>query len=74
VVFGVSRNPENETIADLNKREIGLLLPIILFIFWIGIYPSTFLSKSESTMQRIVDKLEQVRSGASMSETAPKQP
>ncbi len=74
VVFGVSRNPENDSIVDLNKREIGLLLPIILFIFWIGVYPSTFLSKSESTMQRVADKLELVRSGASLSKTAPNQP
>ncbi|MCZ7554883.1 MAG: NADH-quinone oxidoreductase subunit M [Bacteroidia bacterium] len=74
VVFGVSRNPENESLPDLSKREIGLLLPIILFIFWIGVYPSTFLSKSEPTMQRVVDKLEHVRSGATMTETAPKQP
>ncbi len=74
VVFGVSRSPENDTIVDLNKREISLLLPIVLFIFWIGIYPSTFLSKSEQTIQRVVDKLEQVRTGASLSKTAPTQP
>ena len=74
VVFGVSRSPENDSIVDLNKREIGLLLPIILFIFWIGVYPSTFLSKSEQTIQRIAEKLELVRSGVSLSKTAPNQP
>ncbi|MFA6233404.1 MAG: NADH-quinone oxidoreductase subunit M [Bacteroidota bacterium] len=63
VVFGESRNPENAKLVDLSAREIGLLLPIVLFIFWIGIYPGTFLSKSESTVQRIVQKLEQVQRG-----------
>jgi NADH-quinone oxidoreductase subunit M len=74
VVFGESRSPENDSLVDLNKREIGLLLPIVLFIFWIGVYPSTFLSKSENTVQRVVDRLELIRSGASLSETAPDQP
>jgi NADH-quinone oxidoreductase subunit M len=63
VVFGESRNPENAKLVDLSAREIGLLLPIVLFIFWIGIYPGTFLSKSESTVQRVVQKIEQVQRG-----------
>ncbi len=54
VVFGVSRNDENTSIPDLSIREFGLLLPILLFIFWIGVYPSTFLSKSERSIQRVV--------------------
>jgi NADH-quinone oxidoreductase subunit M len=57
VVFGVSRNEENNTLKDLNAREIGLLLPILLFIFWIGVYPSTFLSKTESSIQKVVNVL-----------------
>ncbi|MBE0644036.1 MAG: NADH-quinone oxidoreductase subunit M [Bacteroidetes bacterium] len=63
VVFGVSRNPENAKLVDLSAREIGLLLPIVLFIVWIGVYPSTFLSKSEPTVQRVVEKIEQVQRG-----------
>jgi len=74
VVFGVSRRPENSSVTDLNFREIALLLPIVLFVFWIGIYPSTFLSKTEASMQRVVDKLELVRSEAKFSETAPTTP
>ncbi len=54
VVFGMSRSEENEKLIDLNRREIGLLLPVILFIVWIGVYPSTFLSKSEPAVQNIV--------------------
>lgn len=34
-----------KSFSDVNLREIILLLLIIIFIFWIGIYPDTFLSK-----------------------------
>ena len=63
VVFGTTRNEENTKLKDLSVREIGLLLPIILFIVWIGVYPTTFLSKSEPTIQRIVKTIEDVRAG-----------
>ena len=63
VVFGESRNPENEKLSDLSIREIGLLLPVVLFIVWIGVYPSTFLDKTESSVQRVVEKLEKVHRG-----------
>lgn len=63
VVFGISRREENTTLPDLSTREIGLLIPVILFIVWIGVYPSTFLSKTEPSVTRIVRMLDTVRTG-----------
>lgn len=57
VVFGKLENPHNKELKDLNKREIGLLLPILLFIVWIGIYPSTFLNKSELSIKSILKEV-----------------
>ncbi len=54
VVFGEIKHDENKALKDLDKRELGLMIPIILFIVWIGVYPSTFLSKSEASIQRVV--------------------
>lgn len=54
VVFGKLENPHNKELKDLNKREVGLLIPILLFIVWIGIYPSTFLNKSELSIKSIL--------------------
>jgi NADH-quinone oxidoreductase subunit M len=54
VVFGTLENPHNKELKDLNKREIGLLIPILFFIVWIGIYPSTFLNKSELSIKSIL--------------------
>ncbi|HEX9829910.1 MAG TPA: NADH-quinone oxidoreductase subunit M, partial [Bacteroidota bacterium] len=33
-------------LSDINKREIASLVPLLIFIVWIGVYPSTFLGKS----------------------------
>lgn len=51
MILGKLENPHNKEIQDLNKREIGLLIPIILLIVWIGVYPSTFLNKSELSIK-----------------------
>jgi NADH-quinone oxidoreductase subunit M len=43
VIFGKITHSENESLNDLNPRELITLVPIILLIFWIGIYPKPFL-------------------------------
>ncbi len=54
VVYGKVTHSANEHLADLSKREIAVLVPIIVLIVWIGVYPGTFLSKCELTTKRIV--------------------
>ena len=63
VMFGTLKNPANKGLADLSTREIGLLIPIILFIVWIGVYPSTFLRPSAASTTKLVRMLEQTRNG-----------
>ena len=40
--------------ADLNVREIAVLLPIVLFIFWMGLHPQTFLAQSDRQVQQML--------------------
>ena len=55
VNFGQLDKPENKELKDLNKRELTCLVPIVVFCFWIGIYPSTFLGKTEATVNKILE-------------------
>jgi NADH-quinone oxidoreductase subunit M len=48
------KNEKMNSLTDLNIREMITLAPIMLFIIWIGIYPSTFLSISEAFSSNIV--------------------
>jgi NADH-quinone oxidoreductase subunit M len=50
-------------LADINVREIVTLSAIVVFVVWIGVYPSTFLSKSAPVAKQLVQGLESVRQG-----------
>lgn len=60
VFLGELNNSENEKLQDINKREWAMLVPLVLFIVWLGIYPKTFLSISESSTDKLVKKLEMI--------------
>jgi NADH-quinone oxidoreductase subunit M len=69
VMFGPVREGgmyHGHVLKDLNVREIAVLIPIVLLIVWIGIYPSSFLSKSGAVTRDLVKKMEDVRAGASI--------
>jgi NADH-quinone oxidoreductase subunit M len=42
-LFGEITKKENELLQDLNFREIAILLPLVVLIFWFGVYPQTFM-------------------------------
>ncbi|MGB2867973.1 MAG: NADH-quinone oxidoreductase subunit M [Bacteroidota bacterium] len=50
-------------LTDLSRREIASLVPIIIMIVWIGVYPATFMSKSAGTARQTVEQLESARRG-----------
>lgn len=54
MMFGTLDNEENKRLLDCNKREVAYMLPILLFMFWIGIYPKPFIKLVEPTLDHIV--------------------
>ncbi len=57
VIFGKVTRKENQALKDLNLREIITLVPIILFILWIGIYPSTFMKLTSASTSHIAQMM-----------------
>jgi NADH-quinone oxidoreductase subunit M len=55
VAFNGLTKRENRGLPDLNAREIGILVPLVLLILWIGIYPRPFLDRMEPTVTRLVE-------------------
>jgi NADH-quinone oxidoreductase subunit M len=55
VMFGTVDKPENEKLNDLSWREKLILVPIVVMIFWIGIYPSTFTSRMEASVAKLME-------------------
>jgi NADH-quinone oxidoreductase subunit M len=58
IIYNKLSKPENEGIKDLNWREIGLLVPLIAAILWIGVYPKPLLEKTEPAARRLVTYVE----------------
>jgi NADH-quinone oxidoreductase subunit M len=53
-MFGPVTNPANTNLPDLNLREYATLVPLILWAFWIGIYPKPFFHYLDKPVERIV--------------------
>jgi NADH-quinone oxidoreductase subunit M len=61
VFFGPVRHAENEGLKDLNLREIVVFVPILVMIFWMGVYPKPFLSRMEPAVERFVAQVAEKR-------------
>ena len=53
VLFGETTNPENARLRDLNTRELGLILPLMLLMLFMGVYPRPFLDRSKAAVLAI---------------------
>ncbi|MCB2210888.1 NADH-quinone oxidoreductase subunit M [bacterium] len=56
VFYGPMTHKENESLTDLNLREWATLVPLLIFIVWIGVYPNTFLSKFTVSIQHFLEQ------------------
>jgi len=55
LLFGPIVHEENRNLKDLSFREVMVLMSLVALVFWIGIYPSPFLSRSEATVKAFVE-------------------
>jgi NADH-quinone oxidoreductase subunit M len=62
VVFGQVTNEKNKDLKDLSWREIAIFAPLILFIVWIGVYPSTFLDKTKASTENFLANMAKAKS------------
>ncbi len=55
--LGKVDNPANEGLADLNWREIAVMVPLLIMIFWIGLYPAPFFNLMAPAVNQLVQTL-----------------
>ncbi|MBK6488094.1 MAG: hypothetical protein IPF98_14820 [Gemmatimonadetes bacterium] len=58
ILYNPLDKPSNETLTDLNWREIGLLAPLLFLIIWMGVYPKPVLSRMEASAANFVQQVE----------------
>ncbi|MET3892468.1 NADH-quinone oxidoreductase subunit M [Bosea sp. OAE506] len=54
VVFGELVKPELKDIADLDRREIAILVPLVLLTVWYGIRPGTILDAFAAPTEALI--------------------
>jgi NADH-quinone oxidoreductase subunit M len=54
ILFNPLDKPENAKLSDLNWREIGILVPLLVVIVWLGVYPAPVLRRTEGAASRLV--------------------
>jgi len=71
VVFGEVTREENRRLPDLSAREWVVLLPVLLFIVWIGVYPAPFTGVTETSVQALLAQV-QAKAAATTAAMVPK--
>src|SRR5499427_5982509 len=70
VIFGEVTRDENRRLSDLSAREWVILVPVLAFIFWIGIYPVSFTGKTETSVRALITQV-QTKAAATVALASP---
>lgn len=50
IFFGILSNFKINYVFDLTRREINMIIPFIILMIWLGIYPHSFITLLESNL------------------------
>jgi NADH-quinone oxidoreductase subunit M len=59
VAYGGTRNPNHSHLRDLGFREVATLVPLFIFVFWIGLNPSPFTRVMHASVQHLLEQTQQ---------------
>ena len=57
VFFGKVTNDKNKTLLDLSWREIGLMIPLLFLMVYMGVFPKPILQRSQESVKAIQERV-----------------
>jgi NADH-quinone oxidoreductase subunit M len=54
VIYGPASPQMLPKLTDLNIREFGMLVPLVVLVFWIGLYPKPLLDVMHASVARVI--------------------
>jgi len=73
VMHGPDKDSVDERLRDLDRRELAYLIPMIVLIVFMGLFPGAFLRKMDASVARYLEALK-AKPAASLVWTAPAGP
>jgi len=61
LLFGPVTVEANRGLKDLDAREIGLMIPLVLLCVWIGLKPGSFIDKTSGSLDHLVERIDALR-------------
>ena len=58
--MGETRNEENKHLLDLSRRELWVIVPLVVFIFVIGIFPQPFFQTMTASVNQLLQGMSSV--------------
>jgi NADH-quinone oxidoreductase subunit M len=72
VVFGRITHPENARLQDLDMRETLLLIPLLILMLFMGVYPNLFLNRSRTSVEAVRARVSEPLGGGAIAAEAVK--
>jgi NADH-quinone oxidoreductase subunit M len=57
VAFGVPSPSQLPKLKDLSEREFAILVPLVLLVFWIGLFPNPLVSRMHSSVTKTLETM-----------------
>jgi NADH-quinone oxidoreductase subunit M len=58
VIFGEVTHEENRRLTDLSAREWVIVIPVVVLIVWIGVYPRPFTGMTEASVNALIAQVQ----------------
>jgi NADH-quinone oxidoreductase subunit M len=55
IIFGVLTKDSLVSILDMNRREALVFAPLVVLVFWMGIYPMSFLDVMSVSVSNLIE-------------------
>ncbi|HWH52282.1 MAG TPA: NADH-quinone oxidoreductase subunit M [Gemmatimonadaceae bacterium] len=68
ILFNPLDKPENEHIPDLNRRELAVMIPLVVAIIWLGVYPAPVLRRMQGAAEKFVTTVDARRTAMTAAE------
>ncbi len=56
VVFGELTHSDVKAMPDMNIREIAIFAPLVALVFWMGVYPSSFINPMAPALEKVITR------------------